>query len=368
MVLQRFVVYAFDVHKLKISFKNSMYEIKNYIVIPWYGVLMISCIGYYISIYYFNDVHTFFGERFCGNAGYIRIIFIVFAVLDVLFAFILTRMLTKRLRFVLEIKHLSKIASVYKKLKILCVMAIISSLIFILASKLNPFTQGYELLSIDLVINNACLIFTFAKTMTIYHSCCKCTLFKCNKKKGISKVNIGSASPPPPRTPSPKTIEVELQTTQQKKSKNKADKVKVIKRETSKKSTLHIPKKTLTMHTLTVPMDGDITHTSQNSVIIPDLLDITIKKQKSHDPQSSLSNFIDEFNPKQIPTHPQSNSITIFYGNNNNDITTFEASEFNINNLALDLKDIDSSYNVDDDDDETPKLCSINLRELGIII
>ena len=360
VILQRFIVYSFDVRKLRITFRDSVYEIKNCVLASLYIILVVSCLGYYIAIYFVNNVRTFFGESYCDhNIRYIRTIFIAFGTLDILFAFVFTRMITTRLLLVLDIKYFSKLKSVHQRLKVLGIISILSSFIFILASQLNPYIKPYKILCIDLVINNGCLMASFGKTISVFNSYCKCS---CKTKENTKNSVTPQQSPQPPEPHQPthipthqRTKITELQLAEHIRTSNHNP--------TLTMDNINSPKTlTQTIRSLNIPSanDGDLTQTSQNDPSIPDVLDMTLKKQKSHDPQTSLSDFINNFNAKKSPTqhHPNQDSTTIIYGNNS-------STEFNINNLTLDLNYTNHSNTIFD---KTPKVCSFNLRELGIII
>ena len=297
-------------------------------------------INYNHTIYVNATDSTNFDNSDCKTVKDIIIILLIFSSLDIIFSFMLTTMLTKRLKLVLKIKMISKINNVYQKLQFLCFISILSSLVFILLSGLNSYIKPYKLFSIDLLINNASLILSFGKTSSFYEKFCRC-----EKHPELQSAKSMSAS-------SPKSVELER--TNKNQSSNSRDTHK-----TGKRSVLDIPRNEL----------PEMTHVSDNSTTIADvLMDITSKSKSKHSLQDSICLFINQIqgnnsqNSSKEDNTQQSCTQSPTTDNKSHVITSHHLSLTEMENTETD-KETEA-----DIEKITPKLCSKHLMELGIII
>ena len=337
IIVQRFAVYVFDIHKLHLTFECSIFEIKYYKIIIGYIIVIALCVGYFVGIFYVNPTITLYlNGNGCQNIKYISYVGLIFSILDTLLEYILTRLLTKRLEGVLKIKKVSKIENVVKKLQFLCIISILSTIIFISFPILFPYTKPQRIFSIDLVFRNGILILSFGRATHIYQRLCKCKFKSCTisyKMNRMRAVQSGSIQ----------ATDVQLKTeNEHKKSKSSV---------------------TLDIKSITKNIDHNKNKT-QSSVTVADvLMDITDNQSRMHSIQTSISQFIHKFNQKSI-TIKAGVSIT----------KPAKSQTFNIKSGELDitqlgLENIESNNNNKlNRETITPNLCSKKLKELGIII
>ena len=177
IVLQRTCVYSFHAYKSKLSFTGSVFEIKKYIFIIVYLILAFICLGYFLLLYILSYKYPTFQ---CSNNIYIGIILAVFVLMDILFAFISTKVFAVRIKKLLKIQMVPGMKFIVHKLTTLTIISILSSIIFILIFGLilNIYIKPYKIFAIDLIINNITLMCTFGKGNIIYNKLCCCFNFK----------------------------------------------------------------------------------------------------------------------------------------------------------------------------------------------
>ena len=176
MVLQRTVLYIFHFYKLKVTFNDSIYAIKRNLVIIFHVIVLIIFFGYFGMVY----IVTYDDNELCRNIEYVKIVVISCIVLDILLSIALTRMFTKRLSNVLSMHMSASMYNVLKKVGILCLVSIISSIIFILIPSIfGAYISPYKIFGFDLVFSNLCLLLQFGKTNKLYEYICCVNCIKC---------------------------------------------------------------------------------------------------------------------------------------------------------------------------------------------
>ena len=172
IILERLFLYGFNAYKLNVSFKDSVFEIKKQTSIIIYCILVFICCAYFVFI---------FIVRHHQNLN-IKIIFIIFFIMDILCAFISLKIFAGKINKLLAIQMVDVMRSIVNKLTVLTIICIISSIIFILIPGifLTEFIliKPYKIFGIDLLINNTCLLLSFGRGNRIYNKLCCC--FRCN--------------------------------------------------------------------------------------------------------------------------------------------------------------------------------------------
>ena len=186
-ILQRTCIYLFNTYKLKLSFKDSVFEINSYKIGITYCIFGIMCCGYFVIIYI-----TSHNEKNQDTSMVLG----TFVIIDILCAFISVKIFAIKINKLLAMQMFPEMKFMVYKLMVLCIIDIISSIIFILIPGilLYEYIKPCKIFCIDLIINNVCLILTFGKSNAIYKKLCCC--FQCKMRTFWSSlITLRSRSP-----------------------------------------------------------------------------------------------------------------------------------------------------------------------------
>ena len=135
--------------------------------------------GYFCGVYVINVLNGYnlYNVRsYCNHIQCYGSLYIAFGLIDIIFLYRLTKLFRKRVRHLLDMSTQYSLNFVNQKMRVLCTVSIISSVLFISLSGINPYIKPYLLFGIDLIINNIILILSFGKSNNIYKSICCCFL------------------------------------------------------------------------------------------------------------------------------------------------------------------------------------------------
>ena len=187
IVIQRYVVYLYHIRKLKKTFSGSAYALNAYIITLLYALLTVIVICGLSVLYWYTYNET----NITCQSNAIPYIIVTFGVLDIFFACLLTKLFTSKLECILKIKMVAAIHFVIVKLKKLCCISVISSILFIIVAGLNGYIKPYTFYGIDIIINNIILILSFGKSNEIYIRIC-CCLVPSKKNMGLRQLQSAS--------------------------------------------------------------------------------------------------------------------------------------------------------------------------------
>ena len=170
--LQRIVAYSFYILRLNVTFKNSTFEVSqtsiNIIVILLIISVSITMILVGISGYLAHD----FG---CDGEYQLFVIISVglFNLNDIIWSIILSGIYIKKLRQLIRMMGTKQdaLVSIVQRLSILAFVTVISTII-LFSITLIAVLWAYTLPSIDLIINNICIMLSFAVFHQSYKKCC----------------------------------------------------------------------------------------------------------------------------------------------------------------------------------------------------
>jgi len=166
--IQRIVTYTFFLKRLRTSFSNSMYHIStckfSIILILNYVTLFGAAVFISVSAY-------FYGEFLCATNNIIKIAIGVAGIIDIFWVIFVTYMFVNRLNKLLSSKEDWKFEKVMKKLTLLTVVMVTTTLIFSITFgvlDIIPY-QGY---AFDLIINTMCIMLSFKEMDYQYSITC----------------------------------------------------------------------------------------------------------------------------------------------------------------------------------------------------
>mmetsp|Transcript_97792 Transcript_97792/g.119789 ORF Transcript_97792/g.119789 Transcript_97792/m.119789 type:complete len:229 (+) Transcript_97792:1-687(+) len=227
-------------------------------------------------------------------------------------------------------------AEVVQKMKILGTITVISNITFIIFCVFMGFNVFYETLGIDLIINNICLMLTFAKFKSIYHKCCRVCIIIAPKPSHIPHIDpvFSNANFTPPIKSENSNIE-----TKETQDSNTEDSIGDIIYDTNLNGTINsnnIPKQPSSL--------SKFTENLRNELKVQNNMD-------SNNIESKTANF---------------NDITIETHKNH----TKSRSIKSIFNLVLNIKDDDISTTNNNNKLrlQSPLICSQQLRDIGITL
>jgi len=176
-LIQRCIVYTFFLLRLKITFKDSIYNISNIKFGILLGLLYMTLISMQIIIVYISSVINAF---ICASSKYGNIYFYcvyIAAGIDIIWSILITYMFVSRLKSVMKIKVTNdkshnKFLYIAKKLTKLTVIMVTSSLIAMGFIGLSYYSL--QAIGLDLMINNICMALSFGKLTKYYKKLCEC--------------------------------------------------------------------------------------------------------------------------------------------------------------------------------------------------
>ena len=187
MYIQRLHVYMFFIVRLYVTFKGSVVEI-NKIKIKIIIVSMII-LGSIVGI--FNSVVAYIvKETFCfdDDLGYLVLIgSIVMILVDNFWLILLSYLYIKKLRTLIRLissnnnRSNDKLFNVANKLTILAIGTFVSSIIIFMLHIVIVLIFSSIMIPVDLIINNICIMLSFAIFNESYKKCCCCCIKIHNK-------------------------------------------------------------------------------------------------------------------------------------------------------------------------------------------
>ena len=175
--LQRIVVYSFYILRLNITFHNSVLEMRQRNLNILLTLIIITIISGFILIILFAYLMDSFE---CLNGQYYTYYFysgVYFNCIDIAWCIILSIIYVNKLRKVVQLVTIKQKRMQYtlQKFSILAFVTVISTLllwIFLFTALI----WTYQLLSIDQIINNACIMLSFVIFDDMYTCCCCCCI------------------------------------------------------------------------------------------------------------------------------------------------------------------------------------------------
>ena len=213
--LQRILTYFFFLDRLRYTFRGSIFAIKPRIYYISIGIAITLFIATYGALIVMTYVHPDV-SFLCVTSSDIVIIIIAYLGIDLCITILLTIIFIKKLNGLIRLTNMVdnntdniapdvhkiqrqiKLRLIVTKLTILCLVAVISTLVFsvIFGNILTLYT--YQTYALDLIINNICMMLSFAVLAHSYKKiCCICVTIhnKCTKKGKIAtklEVQLGS--------------------------------------------------------------------------------------------------------------------------------------------------------------------------------
>ena len=319
MVFNKIMLHAFHLRKLKLSFKGSIYELSELCVHIFIGIFGFLFIGYFGAIYAF----TYKDEtESCKDIKYLYIIPVIYAGIDIIIVTVMTYMFTKRLYGVLSISMSAEMYKVARKVTSLCIISIISNIIFIIVSTLlSKYISSYAIYGFDLISTNMVILLQFHKSNKLYVLLCHCNNQNIPKNLNMSIVNSHSIRIQPPTAPNTPDI-------RQKSNSN--------------------PK-----------INRQVSETDDG---IGDIITSPSEPNKITRDNDSIVTFVSNLTntPSKVPVHSDPETDT-----RRTTVTSPKDNKLTIK-VAPDTDDFDN--NLENKKKITPKLCKERFKELGIIM
>ena len=195
--IQRSILYVFMVYRLKIVFKDSVFELNEKVIVFLTSFIIIGGLIINVTTGYLSYIHHDF---LCANSQTLVINSIISQNLDVITSVVLMSLFIYKLNQLIKLSNDIAMKRVANKFTILTIVSVTSSLISILGVALDIFP--YQGVSMDLVINNVCMLLTFGVMNRYYQKlciCCLCLEEKCCLKsvmrdKAFTMIEIELAS------------------------------------------------------------------------------------------------------------------------------------------------------------------------------
>ena len=175
-VFQRIVAYSFYILRLNVTFRGSVFELtKNNI-----RILIILIFITFSSSIIPNSAFTYLSDGFLCTGKYYDYYFyslIWLNISDVSWCIMLSILYIKKLRQLIKNVQVntSQIQSVVHKLSVLAFVTVISTLLFGIFAFV-ALIWSYQCVSLDLVINNICIMLSFVVFQKSYQRCCCCCI------------------------------------------------------------------------------------------------------------------------------------------------------------------------------------------------
>ena len=194
LILQRMLCYYFFIDRLRNIFVGSIFEIRK----KCFYICVISGFIISIGIYIINIVFAYIHESFlCSNNNALRNSIIISFIVDLITSILLTSVFIIKLRSLINLTNINdakvnqtnlKLRFVATKFTILCLVSVTSTIIFsiILANVITVIS--YQNYSMDVIINNACMMLSFGIMNDQYQRiCCICITIqhKCTSKHNL---------------------------------------------------------------------------------------------------------------------------------------------------------------------------------------
>ena len=185
LAMQRVIALYFYILRLRVSFQGSVAELSSKCTYIFIGCVTINGIitttFYMIALYLWNINDDSF---VCGWTAlrYISGLLLVFG--DTLWSIVFTGIYVKKLRQVFKLVGITNEKTVYvvKRLSVLAMTSVISSYISIIIYTVTDSKFTYQIISIDLIVNNICIMLSFKEFDGFYENLCCCYNKCCNIK------------------------------------------------------------------------------------------------------------------------------------------------------------------------------------------
>ena len=201
VLLQRNLTYYFFISRLKLTFVGSAFAIKDTTYYIGISLAFISSLVSYSALVVLTRIHSSFT---CASSMSIVLVIVVLLIIDSIVQILLTVIFIGKLNGLIkltniddnksasdsDIKRQIKLRLIVSKLTILCLVTVITTLIFSIIIGNIARMMTYQSYAIDLIINNICMMLSFAVLAHPYNKLCyPCILIqkKCTKQGKIAK-------------------------------------------------------------------------------------------------------------------------------------------------------------------------------------
>ena len=190
--LQRLIAYYFYILRLHTSFNGSIYQLSNTCIFVFISLVTINIISvvifYTISTYLMNTKDYSF---ICDRTVLLIVSLFILLCSDTIWSIIFTGIYIKKLMQVMKIFDLNDVNKIrynVKKLTVLVMTSIISTHLIFIVSFLLQRRFAYQLICIDMTINNICILLSFNIMDDWYKKWCFCYNKCCNKTNNPSQI------------------------------------------------------------------------------------------------------------------------------------------------------------------------------------
>ena len=406
ILLQRLFVQINNIYKIRISFEGSIFQAKICAIYFLYLSSLLLTLAFICGIIYYEITLP----NICyDNKAILMNILVPFILIDIIFTVYITKIFNNKIKELISMSKTDMFTNIIQKTSILRIIITLSSIIFIITCiilvmyNIIPISLLYQLISIDLIINNICIILGFSNFNSKYNILCKLCIIIFPRQnvinlasKSQSSIEINSL-PPSIKTSSQilRSIKLQKVSTFSPTSDNNITTINDNKEEqhTPIETDVLTPKAIEQITTTnnddnnpvtTVPVfkfDNEIndtkediecsltndedSHISISDVIIDAIMSEPDKMRK----QGSLSVFTNKFK-KHTQNKKTQTKIDDSVTNSNSKKATHTDSTFwkGIINSVMDLKGQQTDSEYESMKLQTPSRCRDNLKDLSIIL
>ena len=203
MVMQRVIAYYFFINRLRITFEGSVFEMRNIVYYLFIAFIVVTSFIQYgvimILTYYYTEFR-------CSSSGIVVTGIIICLICDTIVNLSITGLFVIKLKGLIDMlkhdfntytKNTHNLRIVVIKLTILCLNAVIFTLVLSVLIGNVFIIMPYQWYGIDLLINNACMMLSFAILDYQFNKlcyCCVCISNKCFKQFQYSQYKEMSMS------------------------------------------------------------------------------------------------------------------------------------------------------------------------------